>query len=48
MAGVLGVGLPDARATDEVLERIRRAVVEVAAELSEALGARDLMAEIQP
>ncbi len=48
ISGVVGVGVPDLRATDDVLEGIRRAVVETAAELSQALGARDLVAESHP
>jgi DNA-binding IclR family transcriptional regulator len=46
IAGVVGVGAPDRRATEDLLKGIRRAVVETAAELSQALGAaRDLVGE---
>lgn len=45
VAGVVGVGVPDLRATDDLLKEIRRAVVETAAEISQALGARELVAE---
>jgi DNA-binding IclR family transcriptional regulator len=48
IAGVVGVGVPDMRATDDVLVGIRIAVVETAAELSQALGARPVVAEGYP
>jgi IclR family transcriptional regulator, KDG regulon repressor len=47
IVGGIGVGGPGLRATDNVLEGIRCAVVETAAELSKALGARDV-AESHP
>jgi IclR family KDG regulon transcriptional repressor len=42
LAGVVGVGVPDLRATDELLHRIRQAVQQAAADISQALGARDI------